>query len=132
MALRPFDGYPDSWGAQRASIFGHAGPASYVQITSVPGTVPVTGGDTVQAVEAGMKFFDKVEGGQTDDGAFTVRAIPVTPSQLVGGPSTTYKLQWIANFSGAFGGQMQVAGTEVIAATNLSTILVRLTAIGPK
>lgn len=132
MALRPFDGYPDSWGAQRASVFGHAGPASYVQIVSVAGTVPVTGGDTVEAVEAGLKFFDKVDAGQSDDGAFSVRAIPVTPSQLVGGPSRTYKLQWIANFTGAFGGQAQVAGTEVIAATNLSTVLVRLLGIGPK
>ncbi len=43
-----------------------------------------------------MKYFDLIVGGVTDDGAFLVEAIPVTVSAIIGGPSQTYKLRWIA------------------------------------
>jgi hypothetical protein len=101
-------------------------------MTIVAGTVPVVGGDTVQAVQAGMKYFDKVEGGQTDDGAFTVQAVPVSVSAIIGGPSKTYRLRWISNVTALVGGQNQTAGQEAVAATNLSAETVRLMAIGPK
>lgn len=127
---RPLDSYPDAWGAHRASVFPHAGPTSYTVVTITPGTVPSTGGDTVQAVEAGFKFFDHVSGGVTDDGAFTVQAIPVTITNIVGGPSTTYKLRWVANKTATYGGQAQTINTEAVATTNLSTFTVRLKAIG--
>ncbi len=130
--MRPFDGYPDSWGAKRSSVFPHAGPASYTQVTATAGTVPVTGGDTVSGPEAGMKYFDLIVGGITDDGAFLVEAIPVTVSTIVGGPSQTYKLRWISRVTATVGGQSQTAGAEATAATDLSGETVRLLAIGPK
>ena len=39
--MRTHDGYPDSWGAQRASVFPHAGPSSYSVVTYGP----LAGGD---------------------------------------------------------------------------------------
>jgi hypothetical protein len=54
--------------------------------------------------------------------------------QAVGRPLqndvTQWQLVWISLTSGSVGGQTQVAGTEAIAATNLSTFIVRLSAIG--
>ena len=132
MANRPFDGYPTSFGSTRASIFPHSGPASYTQITAVSGTVPVTGGDTVSGPEAGLKYFEKIDGGYSDDGCWQVVAIPVTKSALVGGPSTTMKLKWVAQVTATIGGQAQTAGSEAVAATNLSAVTVRLMAFGPK
>lgn len=129
---RPLDSYPDAWGAHRSSVFPHAGPTSYTQVTITPGTVPATGGDTVQAIEAGFKYFDVVVGGMTDDGAFYVQAIPTTVTNIVGGPSLTYKLRWIAQKTATYGGQAQTAGSEAAATTNLSTFTVRLFAVGPK
>lgn len=131
-AIRPLDGYPDSWGSKRSSAWGHVGPASYVQVVVTPGTIPVVGGDTVQAVEGGLKYFDKLYGGTTPDGAFTVSAIPITAPTTVGAPSATMRLKWVANFTAAFGGQNQTAGSEVVAGTNLSSETVLLDAIGPK
>src|ERR1017187_1126479 len=129
---RCLDGYPTSWGSTKASVFPHAGPTSYTQITAVAGTVPVTGGDSVQAVEAGFKYFDYVKGGITDDGAFEVEAIPVTITNIVGGPSKTYALKWLSRVTATVGGQAQVAGNEAVAGTNLSAEIVRLLAVGPK
>lgn len=136
--MRPLADYPSAWGAQRASVFPHAGPASYTQIT--PGTppAPATGGDSVLPVEAGMKFFDQVQGNVTDSGNFSVLAIPTQPSStsstgpLSGQQCTAYTLLWIALVTGVIGGQAQVAGTEAAATTDLSDEVVRLTAIGPK
>lgn len=130
--LRPLDGYPDSFGSHRACVFPHAGPTSYTRVTVTPGTVPMTGGDLVQAGEAGLKYFDVVFGGHSDDGAFSVIAVPVTPTAIVGGPSQTYRLKWIAQVAGTIGGQAQTAGSEAAASTNLSTVTVRLFALGPK
>lgn len=132
VTLRVFDGYPDSWGTQRAAVFPHYGPTSYVQAVLAAATIP-TGGDTVLATEAGMKYFDKVEGGLTDDAIFMVRAMPLTPSApQPAGPGPSYGLQWIANKTGTFGGQAQTAGSEAAAGTDLSLYLVRLLGIGPK
>ena len=129
---RPLDGYPTPFGSSKISIFPHNGPASYVQVTATAGTVPVTGGDTVSASEAGLKYFDDVDGGPTDDGAFMVEAIPTTITNIVGGPSTTFKLRWISRVTATVGGQAQTSGNEVVAGTNLSAEIVRLQAIGPK
>jgi hypothetical protein len=131
--LRALYGYATSFGNKRYSVWPHSGPASYTQITAVAGTVPVTGGDSVQAVQANMSRFDKLEGGQTDDGAFTVRAIPVTPSTpQQSAPSKTYALQWISNVTATIGGHAQTAGAEAVAGTNLSAEIVRLSAVGPE
>lgn len=135
MAIRPLDGYPDSWGSHRVSVFPHVGPLSYVQVVAVAGTVPVTGGDTIQALEAGMKFIETIQDGFTDDGCFCVEPIPVvgsgTTTQMGQSPKT-FIARWFSRVTAAIGGQNQVAGNEVVAGTNLSAETVRLTAFGPK
>jgi hypothetical protein len=137
-AKRPLADYPSSIGVQMFSIFPHIGPTSYTQVTIIPGTVPATGGDVVTALaEAGFKWFDRLDGGVSDDFAWKVTAFPLTvtnPSTgvLSGIPHKTYGLQWIANKSATMGGQAQTAGSEAVAGTNLSTYCVRLLGIGPK
>jgi hypothetical protein len=134
---RPLDQYPCSVGAVMLSIWPHTGPTSYTQITVTPGTVPITGGDTVNATEAGLRWFDRVDGGTSDDGAWKITAYPVTVSNptsgvLAGIQSKTYRIQWIANKTATMGGQAQTAGQEAVATTNLSTYCVRMQAFGPK
>ena len=133
--MRSFNGYPDSFGSKKATLFPHTGAKSYTQVTA--GATPVTGGDPVQALEGGLKQFDYLVGGETDTGEFFVEAIPVTSSvttqnssSLSGIPATTYRLRWVARVSGSVGGQMQVAYTEAITATDLSGQTVRLFGLG--
>ncbi len=133
MALtrRPLDGYPDSWGAHRASVFGHAGPTSYVQVTYGP----VAGGDVAVASEAGLKYFEYLDSGVTDTGNFLVQSIPTQPSTgapLGQGAAVNYRLRWIAQRTATIGGQAQTAGSEAVATTNLSAEVVRLLAVGQK
>jgi hypothetical protein len=134
---RPLADYPSSVGNQMFSVFPHLGPASYTQVSITPGTIPATGGDVVYAVEAGFKWFDKLEGGSSDDFAWKVTSFPLTVSNPVSGilagiPHKTYGLQWVANKSATIGGQAQTAGQEAVAGTNLSAVCVRLGAFGPK
>ncbi len=121
---RPLDSSPDSFGAHKYSCFPHTGPTVYVQLTSVsPPADATVGGDTVQAVEAGMKLFDIVLGSLSDSGFFFVRSIPVSKSDsLAGSQQPTDKLVWYLESSGA----------EVAAGFNLSNETVRLVAWGTK
>lgn len=126
--MRPLDSSPDSFGSHKASIFPHAGPASYTQVTvgSPAGTLVTVGGDLVQAVEAGMKLFDFVTGSLTDDGLYEVKCIPTSISgnsgHLPAVPKTNYRLQWFVVSTGA----------EVSGGTDLSASIVRLFAVGTK
>lgn len=126
--MRPMDGYPDSFGSHRASVFPHVGPSSYTQITEGVAPALATGGDTVEAIEAGMKFFEYVSGGLTDSGKFRVECIPTTLSGVVASqasipqPSRTYRLRWVVVATGA----------EVAGAVDLDAEIVRLFAVGPK
>lgn len=131
--MRPLDSYPDSWGAQRASVVPHAGPASYTQVTVGTPPAVATGGDTLQAVSAGMKWIDFIGVGVTDSGNYRVEGIPKAQSGgNQGQQSTSYTLRWIACRTASIGGQSQVVGTEAISATDLSAEVVRLLVIGPK
>lgn len=118
---RPLDGYPTSIGNKVLSVFPHTGPASYTQMT----TNPVAGGDTVTfANEAGMKFADKLHGGKTDSGLYSIEVFlpAANPStKLSAAPAKTAVLRWVVVATGA-----QVAG-----AVDLSAEIVRLEAIGP-
>lgn len=126
--MRLMDGYPDAWGAHRASVVPHAGPASYTQITEGVAPALATGGDTISAIEAGQKFIDWVGGQLTDSAKYRVEPIPTTVSgvvaspQIQGVPATTYRLRWVVVATGA----------EVAAEVDLSTEIVRLLVIGHK
>lgn len=121
---RPLDGFPDSFGYNRASVFPHAGPSSYVPMQpGSPTAVPIDDGDRVQAIEAGMKYFSYVAAGLSDDGLYEVVAVPLSPSQnQVGAPTTTYGLVWYTVNT----------RTQVTEGTDLSASYVRLFALGPK
>jgi len=122
------DGFPDSFGSHRAAVFPHPGPASYTQIVEGVAPALATAGDTVSAIEAGMKYFEWVGAGLTDSGKFRVETIPTTPSGIVAAPTSisqpglTYRLRWVVVATGA----------EVAALVNLSAEIVRLFAVGPK
>jgi hypothetical protein len=124
MARKNLPDYPTSIGDKRLSVFVHTGPAVYAVIAVA---TPPTGGDVVQAgPEAGLKYFDHVTGGVSDDGQFRVEAVyPAGNSASAAGAaqaSTTVRLRWI----------VVATGLEVAGGVNLSGRTVRLKAIGPK
>lgn len=105
--------YPDSFGGHRASVFAHTGPTLYAAMT----TGPLAGGDTVQAVEAGLKYFDIVcASGFSDSGVYFV--IAVAP---VGNPSTnkqaahatSWRLKWIVTATGVEAGAIDLSAQTV-------------------
>lgn len=121
---RPLDGFPDSFGYNRGSVFPHIGPASYVPMQpGSPTAIPIDDGDRVQAVEAGMKYLSYVSGGLTDDGLYEVVAVPLSNTlSQPGGPTTSYGLVWyVVN-----------TRTQVTEGTDLSGSTIRLFALGPK
>lgn len=122
--MRPLPSYPQAVGARMQSVFPHRGPGTYVPV--VNGTAPAlpTGGDTVQAVEAGLKTFDAVLGAVSDSGTYRVEAIPKAVSGNIsnnnlGQPTTSFTLRWYVVATGVEAG-----------AIDLSAEIVRLTAFG--
>jgi hypothetical protein len=107
-------GYPQSNGAKRESVITKAGPTSYTQVT--PGNPP-TGGQSVEAVEFGLKYIEHVIGGLSDNGQYEVR-LAAGIADPVG--VKTYVMQWCGASSGA----------EAAGGTNFSGRTVRLRAIG--
>lgn len=128
MGRRPLDGYPQSVGYSKMSVFPHAGPASYIPMQpGSPTAVPIDDGDRVYAVEAGLKYFDYVAGGISDDGLYEVVAVPLNESDNGGantpaGGTTSYGLVWYTINT----------RTQVTEGTDLSGSIVRLFATGPK
>jgi hypothetical protein len=124
VARKNMAGYPDAWGSTKVCVFIHTGPASYAAVVVAS---PPTGGDVVQAAEAGMKTFDFVNGDMTsDDGQFRVEVL--SPNGNTAGnacaavPTKTMLLRWI----------VVATGVEVAPAVNLAGRTVRLLGIGQK
>lgn len=109
-------GFPTSIGSQWLSVGPHSGPASYTQVT----TGPIAGGDSVAALDLGMKFINSIQGGITDDGLYRVEPIPVGSGDPVGAPMSSVRLRWTVVATGA----------QVAAAFDLSGSVIRLQAIG--
>ena len=112
-------GYPTVVGDKRLGVSVHAGPASYTQIGVA---TPPTGGDSITAVELGLKVIEGILGPSiSQDGQYY--AVPVFTNTQVNPANpgqTSVQLMWVVAATGA-----QVAG-----ATNLSAKKVRVTAIG--
>lgn len=120
---RPLDGFPTSWGSNRASVNGIAGPASYTQV--VPGTPPAvaTGGQTIRASDFGLKYFDFVTANLSDSAVYRVECIPGEQSGIGSkGACLTYTLRWVVVATGA----------EAAAELDLDAEIVRILAVGPK
>lgn len=107
--------YPKVPGDSLWSITDITGPASYTQVTT--GTPP-TGGQLVTAADFGLQSIDWVGVMASDNGQYSVAAIPA-PFNL-GNPLASVALQW----------SVAATGAQVAAAVNLSARTVRLLAIG--
>lgn len=126
--MRPMDSWPQSIGAAMETVCPHAGPSSYTQIVEGVAPALATGGDTVEAIEGGLKLINFVIGGLTDSAKYRVECIPTTASGVIaspnvqGQPATTYRLRWVVVATGA----------EVAGAVNLAAEIVRLRMLGIK
>lgn len=118
------EGFPQSWGTKRVTVFYHTGPVSYVQMAIA---TPVITGDPLTDVEAGGRYIEAIVGGISDNGQYRVDAVPGggNPSQAqpnggtVGAAQKTWRLRW----------EVLATGAEVAGAVDLSARTVRLTAI---
>ena len=119
MSNRPLDGYPDSWGAHRASVFPVVGPSTYA-----PYTAPTTGGQVVTLRgPSGVKLADFVQGAVSLSGLYRAEVV-----QYIGGnvsgvtvARAAVILKWYV-----------VAGGAEAAAIDLSAETVYLLVVGPK
>ncbi len=107
-------GYPAALGDRYISVVDHKGTASYLTLVNAN---PPTGGDTITAAEAGLKFITEVIGGLSDDGQFRCEG---TVGAGGGAEATQAKLLWSVTNTGA----------QVANATNLSARTARVTVIG--
>ncbi len=108
---RPLDGYPDSWGAQRASVFPVTGPASYAGFTA-----PSTGGQVVQVSgPSGVKTVDFAVGAVSTDGLYRAEVVEILGSTLNGVPvaRSAIRLKWYVLSTGAEAGALDLSGVTV-------------------
>ena len=91
------------------------GPKSYTQVTA---GAPPTGGDQVNASQCGVNMIVLVLGDSSYTGRFQI--VPIRVSDKI------WALKWISMVTATVGGQSQVAGTEAIAATDLTGESVKL------
>jgi len=121
MADKAAKGYTDVCGKHGVWVGDHTGPVSYT-----PWTAPNTGGDTFSALTVGLRNLDIViPVGMSVSGTYYVVAKLMTGSGGTGVPNapsvTKAILVWYLTAT---------PGTQVTAATNLSTESIRLYAIG--
>lgn len=107
-------------------IFDHTGPASYTQYVASTGL----GGEILKAASGGLNRggFDYVDG----DFADTTGQIVVYPVATTGGSGNAVPQVTLIYYSlvtASLGGVSQTAGTQIAAATNLSTFSFRLRAL---
>lgn len=117
--MRPFDGYPDSFGAKRVSIFPVAGPVLYAAYTA-----PTTGGqDVVVNGPSGVKIADFVIGAVSRSGLYRAEVVQYEAATVNGQSLARAKviLKWYV-----------VAGGAEAGAIDLSAEIVDLLIIGPK
>ena len=121
---RPLPGYPMPLGEKIQVDFDHTGPASYTQFAT-----PATGGDVIKANGGGLNFggFDDISSGVVD----TTGQFIAYPIMNLGGYGNAVPQVIIVYYSlvtATVGGQAQTVGTQVVAATNLSTFSFRFRA----
>lgn len=107
MPPAPFNPYPMSVGAKFLGVIPHAGPSSYTQLSG--------GGDVLNAVNFGIKNFDRVDSGLTSNGTYRVEVVNPTS-----GPAPSVALRWVVVATGA----------EVAGAVDLSASSVNLSCFG--
>lgn len=116
---RPRDGFPTSWGSNRASVFPVTGPELYAAYTA-----PSTGGQDVQVSgPSGVKTVDFAIGSVSYSGLYRAEVVQIEASSLNGVTLTRTQLvlKWYVVATGAEAG-----------AIDLSAETVDILVIGPK
>lgn len=108
------DGYPAPPGNKYESVLCLEGPKSYTQIGVAS---PPTGGQLITAAQFGMKYFDYISGGMSDDGQYLAFVTLMTTDKR---GVTSARVFWMIAHTG-----LEVTGT-----TDLSARVVRLRAQG--
>jgi hypothetical protein len=103
-------------GARYLVTFDHTGPASYNQTT----------GDVIKAADLGFGGFEFVN--DCVDTTSQFEGLPEMTNGGYGNAIPSVEVSWWNLTTATIGGQSQTLGTEVTAATNLSTFSVRLQA----
>lgn len=119
MSRKTLDGYPTSWGSNRASVFTVTGPVLYAAYTA-----PTTGGQDVQVSgPSGVKTIDFVVGGVSASGLYRAEVVHIEASALNGQTLARTKLvlKWYVVSTGAEAGAIDLSGETV-----------NLLVIGPK
>jgi hypothetical protein len=119
--IKPLPGYPQPVGAKIMQIFDRTGPASYVQFVT-----PATGGDVINAADIAVGGFDRVNLGTDTTGQITATAIINLGGYANATPSVIIYYTSLVTLT--LGGQAQTAGTQIVAATNLTTFSWRVEA----
>lgn len=118
---KPLPGYPRQLGAKIQQVFDRTGPASYSLYTS-----PSTGGDVMNASDLAVGGFDRVGVGVDTTGQISCDVIINLGGYQNAVPSVI--LVYYSRVTATLGGQAQTAGTQIVAATNLSTFSWRVEA----
>jgi hypothetical protein len=121
LGITPVPGYPQPWGTKYVQEIDRTGPSSYTQV--VTGTTP-SGGDKLNASDIGMGGIEHVDPDFDSTGQIVCDAIIVGSGN---GNAVPYAiLIYTSNVSATLGGQVQTAGTQIVAGTNLSTFSFRI------
>ena len=118
----PLPEYPQPLGKKYQTVFDHTGPSSYVQFAT-----PSTGGDVINAADLGMGGFDSI--GPCVDTTGLVVAYPVYNTGGSGNAVGKVTIQYWSLTTASLYGQSQVLGTQIVAASNLSTLSFRFNAV---
>lgn len=118
----PLAAYPQAKGAKYEVIFDHSGPSSYAQFAT-----PATGGDVIRASDLGQGGFDHVDA--VVDTTGKVIAYPVFNLGGYGNAVPTVAIQYWSLVTASLYGQSQVLGTQIVAASDLSTLSFRFKAV---
>ena len=116
-------GYEMPFGSKKFLVFDHTGPTSYVAFVS-----PSTGGDVINAADLGEGGFDFIDSDMTDPaGQVYAQVQPINGGN--GNALPSVRIVWYSLVTATIGGQAQTANTQIVAATNLSAIALRLRAM---
>jgi hypothetical protein len=122
---KPLPGYPQQVGEKIEIVFDHTGPTSYTQFSSTTGL----GGDVFQAATSGLNIggFDFVEISRDSTGQ--VGAAVALVNSGTGNSVKSFTIIYTALATATIGGQSQTINTQIVAATNLSTLSWRVRAL---
>ena len=119
-------GYEMAVGTKLMVIADRTGPASYTQFNTATGA----GGDVLIAGQGPFNRggFDYVDSDATDTTG-RVQLFPVYVKGGTGNAVPQITLMYFSIVTATYGGQAQTAGTQIVAATNLSTFSFRIRAL---